>query len=262
MPVTTPAGASPKSRMGTQRMKTHKTPPTAAAIRRRLHALAEPAVAAHSARFFKTGAGEYGAGDRFLGVRVPVLRKLARECRDATAATAFGLLRSAWHEERLLALLMLVRLFERADEAPRARIYTGYVRAIARHVNNWDLVDTSAPAIVGGYLAEHSRRPLYRLARSRNLWERRVAIMATLTFIRQRSFDDTLALAELLLDDDHDLIHKATGWMLREVGNRDTAILERFLDRRCARMPRTMLRYAIEKLPPRRRRIYLRARSG
>ena len=241
-------------------MRKHKgLPAVATTIRTRLHALAEPAIAAHSARFFKTGAGQYGAGDRFLGVRVPVLRNLAGEYRDATATTAFALLRSAWHEERLLALLMLVKLFESADEASRARIYAGYLRATPRYVNNWDLVDTSAPAIVGAHLADRSRRPLYRLARSRNLWERRVAIMATLTFIRQRSFDDTLALAELLLGDEHDLLHKATGWMLREVGNRDRTALEGFLNRHSARMPRTMLRYAIEKLPPRRRAKYLAA---
>lgn len=240
--------------MATTRRPTRAGAP---AIRARLHALADPRIAAHSARFFKTGPGEYSAGDRFLGVRVPVLRALAREFRAATSTTAFDLLESPWHEHRLLALILLVARFEHSDEAERAKIYRRYVAAISRRIDNWDLVDTSAPAIVGGYLAQRGRQPLYRLVRSRNLWERRVAMLATLTFIRRGSFADTLALAELLLHDEHDLIHKATGWMLREVGNRDRAALEGFLDRHCARMPRTMLRYAIEKLPARRRRTYL-----
>jgi 3-methyladenine DNA glycosylase AlkD len=174
-----------------------------------------------------------------------------------SSETAFALLRSPWHEERLLALLMLAARFARAEDAERGSIYRQYVAAIAAHVDNWDLVDTSAPAIVGAYLERRSRRPLRTLARSRNLWKRRVAIIATLHFIRQRDFDDTLALAEMLVGDEHDLIHKATGWMLREVGNRDRSALETFLDRHAARMPRTMLRYAIERLPPARRKHYL-----
>ena len=229
----------------------------AAAIRARLHALADPRIAANSTRFFKTGPGEYGSGDRFLGVPVPVLRALAREFRGTATTTAFALLESPWHEQRLLALLLLVARFDHSDEAERAKIYRRYVATISRRVDNWDLVDASAPAIVGGYLARRGRQPLYRLARSRDLWERRVAILATLTFIRQGSFADTLALAALPLGDEQGLIHKATGWMLREVGNRDRTALEAFLDRHCAHMPRTMLRYAIEKLPARRRRAYL-----
>jgi 3-methyladenine DNA glycosylase AlkD len=230
------------------------------AIRAQTRALADPGIAAHSMRFFKTGPGQYGAGDRFLGIRVPVLRRIAREHRAATVATAFALLRSPWHEERLLSLLMLTDLFTRAADAAKMRIYAGYVASISRHVNNWDLVDTSAPAIVGCYLATRSRRPLYALARSRNLWERRVAIMATFWLIQQGSFDDALAIAERLLGDAKDLIHKAAGWMLREIGNRDRKTCEGFLRRHHARMPRTMLRYAIEKLPAARRRSYLDGR--
>ncbi len=231
-----------------------------ATIRSRLRALKDPNAAAHSVRFFKTGPGEYGAGDRFLGIRVPMLRRLAREHRGATATTAFALLRSAWHEERLLALLLLVALFERSDERGREQIYSRYVRAIRGGVNNWDLVDTSAPAIVGGFLEQRSRKPLYALARSADLWERRVAMLATFRFIRRGDFADALAIAELLLDDAQDLIHKAVGWMLREIGNRDARAAARFLDRHCQRMPRTMLRYAIEKLPPATRRAYLEGR--
>jgi 3-methyladenine DNA glycosylase AlkD len=222
--------------------------------------LANRRIAAQAARFFKSGAGEYGEGDRFVGVRVPVLRRLAREFRTASVATALALLRSPLHEERLLALLLLVDAYGRADERGRERIYAGYRRALPRFVNNWDLVDTSAPNIVGRHLEHGSRAHLYELARSRNLWERRVAVLATFWFIKHGDFADTLAIAEHLLADEHDLIHKAVGWMLREVGNRDRATAARFLDRHHDRMPRTMLRYAIEKLPTAARRAYLERR--
>ncbi len=215
------------------------------------------AIAAHAVRFFKTGPGEYGEGDRFLGIRVPVLRRVARERHATSVATMFALLRSSLHEERLLALLLLVAAFRRADERGRERIYHGYVRAIRRYVNNWDLVDTSAPDIVGHFLEHRSREPLYALARSSNLWERRVAILATFWFIRRNDFADTLAIAELLLTDEHDLIHKAVGWMLREAGKRDAERPRGSSDRHYRRMPRTMLRYAIEKLPAAKRRAYL-----
>jgi 3-methyladenine DNA glycosylase AlkD len=236
---------------------THAAANDLAEIRAQLRALANPAIAAHATRFFKTGPGEYGEGDGFLGIRVPVLRRVARERRAASVATMLALLRSPLHEERLLALLLLVAAFRRSDERGRERIYRGYARAIRRHVNNWDLVDTSAPDIVGHFLEHRSREPLYALARSSNLWERRVAILATFWFIRRNDFADTLAIAELLLADEHDLIHKAVGWMLREIGNRDAKAAARFLERHYNRMPRTMLRYAIEKLPEAERRRYL-----
>ena len=172
----------------------------------------------------------------------------------------FALQRSPLHEERLLALLLLVAAFRRADERGRERIYRGYLRGIRRYVNNWDLVDTSAPDIVGQFLDHRSRKPLFALARSSNLWERRVAILTTFWFIRRNDFADTLAIAELLLSDEHDLVHKAVGWMLREAGKRDADTLARFLDRHHGRMPRTMLRYAIEKLPAATRRAYLEGR--
>ncbi len=231
-----------------------------AAIRARLRALANPTIAAQAIRFFKTGPGDYGEGDRFLGIRVPVLRRVARERRAASVTTMFALLRSPLHEERLLALLLLVAAFRHTDERGRERIYRGYARAIRRYVNNWDLVDTSAPHIVGHFLEHRSREPLYVLARSSDLWERRVAILATFWFIRRNDFADTFAIAELMLTDEHDLIHKAVGWMLREAGNRDAKAAARFLNRHHRRMPRTMLRYAIEKLPAATRRAYLESK--
>lgn len=207
--------------------------------------------------FFKTGPGQYGEGDRFLGSRVPDLRKVAREFASLSMTEIQSLLASPWHEERLLALVILVRQYAKGEERERNAIYALYLRSTGR-INNWDLVDVSAPQIVGLHLLTRDRRPLYRLVKSRSVWERRIAIIATQQFIRGGEFEDTLALAEALLDDEHDLIHKAAGWMLREVGKRDRRALEAFLDRHAATMPRTMLRYAIERLPPARRRRYLR----
>jgi 3-methyladenine DNA glycosylase AlkD len=228
-----------------------------AAIEKELRAIADPGIAAHATRFFKTGPGEYGEGDRFLGVRVPALRQMARRHRGASIATMFALLRSPLHEERLLALLLLVNAFRRGTDRERDRIHRGYLRAVGRCVNNWDLVDTSAPDIVGAYLEHRDRAPLHGLARSANVWKRRVAVLATFWFIRRHDCAATLDIAELLLDDEHDLIHKAVGWMLREAGKRDAEAAARFLDRHHGRMPRTMLRYAIEKLPVERRRAYM-----
>lgn len=225
-------------------------------IREAIRAHADADVALHSQRFFKTGPGEYGEGDRFLGVRVPVLRQEARRFRDAKLRTLVSLLKSKWHEERLFAVISLADRFKRGDEARKRRIYETYCRHLD-YVNNWDIVDASAHLIVGPWLESRSRRPLYQLARRKNLWHRRVAIMATYHFIRRQYFDDTLAIAEILIDDPEDLVHKAVGWMLREVGNRDRARAEKFLTKHYAKMPRTMLRYAIEKLPQSRRRQYL-----
>jgi len=231
---------------------------SAAAIRARLRGLANLTIAAHSARFFKSGPGEYGAGDRFLGIRVPDVRRIAREFRAAPLGAALALLRSPLHEERLLALVLLVERFERGEESERARIYAQFRKHTPRYVNNWDLVDSAAYQIVGAYLEARDRGPLYELARSPSLWERRVAIIATFGYIKKGAFDDALGLAKILLGDGEDLIHKAVGWMLREVGNRDRSVLERFLREHYAAMPRTMLRYAIEKLSDRRRLAYLR----
>jgi 3-methyladenine DNA glycosylase AlkD len=208
-------------------------------------------------RFFKTGPGEYGEGDVFIGVTVPDLRRTCRECSDASDEEIEQLLHSRVHEDRLLALLLMVQAFERAGEPGRKAIYERYLANTAL-INNWDLVDSSAAAIVGGWLAGRSRRVLGRLARSKSVWERRIAIVATHHFIRNGEVAETFRIADLLLHDDHDLIHKAAGWMLREAGKRQPAALREFLASRYRTMPRTMLRYAIERFPERERRMYLR----
>ena len=231
-------------------------PPTARDALDRLHALGSPEAAAFAARYFKTGPGQYGEGDIFLGARVPALRKLAGEFRALPEGEVLSLLGSEFHEARLLALLIWVRAASKGDEATKRRVYDLYL-ANTRSVNNWDLVDASAREIVGGYLHDKDRGPLYRLARSASVWERRIAIVATHYFIARYDFADTLEIAGMLLSDPHDLIHKAAGWMLREVGKRDRATLEEFLKTHHRAMPRTMLRYAIERFPPDVRRAYL-----
>jgi len=230
---------------------------TAQEAQQRLGCLGCPEQATNLARFFKTGPGEYGEGDRFIGVKVPVIRKVAKEFKNLSLAEVKNLSRSEIHEERLLALVILVAQFQKSDDATRKSIYDLYL-ANTRHINNWDLVDVSAPKIVGGYLETRSRKPLYGLAKSASLWERRIGIVATGWFIWRDDFADTLRIAEKLLKDREDLIHKAVGWMLREVGKRDVAVLEEFLGKHCAVMPRTMLRYAIERFPERKRQSYLR----
>jgi 3-methyladenine DNA glycosylase AlkD len=207
-------------------------------------------------RFFKTGPGEYGEGDRFLGLRVPQVRKVAQEFRALPLADVAGLLKSEWHEVRLLALIILVDQYQRGDPKAREALYRLYLANTAR-INNWDLVDTSAPYIVGAHLANRSRAPIRRLARSHSLWERRIAILATFHFIQNDDFDDAIAIVTMLLHDRHDLIHKAAGWALREVGKRDRTVLRAFLDEHASEMPRTMLRYAIEHFDPHSRQKYL-----
>jgi len=224
------------------------TPRSARAASRRLKALSDARRAKISAWFFKTGPGEYGEGDRFLGITVSALRQEARSF-DALELSEVGrLLASRWHEERLFALLILVRRFERGERAERERIFRFYLAHLP-HINNWDLVDLSAPSIVGEHLAGKSLAPLRRLVRSRVLWERRVAIVSTFAFLRRGKLQPTFELARRLLDDREDLLHKATGWALREAGKKDAAALRAFLSRHAAVMPRTMLRYAIERFP-------------
>ena len=230
---------------------------TANKIRAKLKNLGSPERAEGSKRYFKTGPGQYGEGDVFYGNSVGQLRSLAREYRDLPEDEVLKLLRSPFHEERGVALLILVRRFAKGDAAARKQIYTLYLAHTA-HINNWDLVDSSAAGIVGAYLADKSRRPLYRLAGSRSLWERRIAIIATAHFINRGEFQDTLEISKLLLGDKEDLIHKAAGWMLREVGKRDGAVARAFLDNHYRRMPRTMLRYAIERFPEDERQAYLK----
>lgn len=233
----------------------------AAAIRRKLRAHAIPANVTILQRFFKTGPGEYGEGDRFIGVKVPGVRAVCRECRGAAPADVLLLLRSRVHEERLLALLMLVDAFAKGDQHEQHRIYDLYLDNTA-FINNWDLVDASAAQIVGVWLGDRSKRPLTTLARSAHLWERRIAIIATFDYIRRGSFDETFRISDLLLHDKHDLIHKAVGWMLREAGKRDGAALRAFLAPRYTSMPRTMLRYAIERFPEAERKRYLAGQIG
>jgi len=224
---------------------------TAAALRKALRAVARPGDQAFLGRFFKTGPGEYAEGDRFLGVRVPETRRLAKQSDGLPDEEVWKLVESPFHEERLLGLLIWVRRFAKADEAERRAIYRGYL-ARTKFVNNWDLVDTSAPPIVGEWLRAHPSElgKLAVLARSRDLWERRIAMLATFPFIRAGEFGPAMDIADRLITDPHDLIHKAVGWMLREAGDRDPAVLQNFLARHAASMPRTALRYAIEKLPP------------
>jgi 3-methyladenine DNA glycosylase AlkD len=229
---------------------------TAARARRLLRAAANPSTAVGLQRFFKTGPGQYAEGDRFLGVMVPQTRAVARQCARLSRRDVVALLRSPYHEERLLALIVLTRQFQRGTEAGRRSLFRLYVDH-RMGVNNWDLVDASAPYIVGPHLERRSRALLDRLAGSRRLWDRRIAVLATLHFIRNGEYGPTLSLCERLLTDREDLIHKACGWMLREVGRRDRRGLERFLRRHATVMPRTMLRYAIEHWPPSVRRRYM-----
>ena len=231
-------------------------------MRTALREAASETDAAFLQRYFRTGPGEYGAGDRFLGVRVPATRRVARQFAHATGADLVPLLQSRWHEERLLALLVMVHQHARADAATRDRIFAMYRNHIDR-VNNWDLVDSSAPTIVGSWVERTGDRALLdALAESPNLWHRRIAMLATAHFIRRGRYDLTMRLARQLVHDPEDLIHKAVGWMLREVGARDRDVEDAFLKRHAATMPRTMLRYAIEKFPEALRREYLHTRRA
>jgi 3-methyladenine DNA glycosylase AlkD len=208
-------------------------------------------------RFFKTGPGDYAAGDNFLGLTVPLTRSIAKDFYDLSIKDVFLLLQSKFHEERLLALFILDVQFKKASGPVRGQIVKQYLKLAPKYVNNWDLVDSSAHLLVGKYLEDKPREILSKLARSKNLWEKRIAIISTFHFIRKNDFQDTLKISETLLDDDHDLIHKAVGWMLREVGNRSMPTEIKFLNKHAHRMPRTMLRYAIEKFPEGLRKKYL-----
>jgi hypothetical protein len=256
-----------------------------------LKKLANPVKAKLLARFFKTGKGEYGEGDIFLGIMVPRQREVVKKFCDLSLPEIQKLLNSKFHEERLVGVLILVEQYRRvchSDRSPsdsegeveeslilskrdrrrdsstplrcarndKEEIYKFYLKK-AKKINNWDLVDLSAPKIVGAYLQDKDRKILYKLVKSKNLWERRIAVLATFWFIREKDFKDAIRLAEILLTDKHDLIHKAVGWMLREIGKRDEKVLRQFLNQHTKKMPRTMLRYSIEKLPEKDRRHYL-----
>ena len=208
------------------------------------------------AGYFKTNKREYGEGDIFIGVKVPVQRKLAKKYLDLALSDIQRLLKSKTHEHRLTALFILVDQYKRGNEVAKKKIVDFYLKN-KKYVNNWDMVDGSAPHILGNYLLNRDRSLLYNMARSKDLWERRMAILATQAFIRQDNFEDTLKIGEVLLHDQHDLIQKAVGWMLREVGERDLNVEERFLKKYHKKMPRTMLRYAIEKMDKAKRKKYL-----
>lgn len=231
--------------------------PTAKLVERALKARGTAKRAKASAWYFKTGKGQYGYGDVFIGVTVPEQRKIAKQYANLPLSEIKKLLASKFHECRLTALLILVAQFLNADEKTRAKIAKFYLTNIKR-VNNWDLVDLSAPYILGKYLFDKDKKILYKLAKSKNIWERRVAILSTFEFIRNGYFNDVYLIAELLLNDTHDLMHKATGWMLREVGKRSRPTLIEFLKKHASHMPRTALRYAIEHFPENERKAILK----
>lgn len=221
-----------------------------------LEELSDPVIAENSQRFFKTAKGEYGYGDIFLGIRVPVIRETVKKYKEINLSEVTKLLKSKYHEVRLFALLVLVYKFKNENVEGQEKIYNLYMKH-RKYVNNWDLVDSSAPYIVGAWLCNRDKTILYELALSNRLWERRISILATAFFISQGHFNDTLKISSILLDDNEDLIHKAVGWMLREVGKKNSLVEEKYLRSRYKKMPRTMLRYAIEKFEPERRREYL-----
>lgn len=253
---------------------TGETAAVAAAVRRELEAYIDPVKREYLPRFFKTGKGQYGEGDKFLGVVVPNTRRVAKLYKDVPFGVMAELLQSEWHECRLCALLMLVERFKKSDENGRKSIYEFYLSQTAR-INNWDLVDLSAPGIVGEYLKDKSRDILYRLAESPLLWEQRIAVVSTLTLVRNGDFIDILRLSEYFLLQKpqpsvprkgkrvptstlHDLLQKAIGWLLREMGKRDKDLLVQFLEKHGKTMPRTMLRYAIEKFPEEERKEFMK----
>jgi 3-methyladenine DNA glycosylase AlkD len=227
------------------------------ALRKELKQLADPKKAEVLRRFFKTGPGQYGEGDVFLGIVVPISRKIAKTYSGLSQDGVLTLLKSKIHEERLIALFILISQFEKGDERKREKIFYLYLKHTSL-INNWDLVDLSADKIVGAFLNGRPRDILDRLARSKSLWERRISIIATFHSIKQKKYENTFAIAAILLKDREDLIHKAVGWMLREVGKRcSEEAEERFLQKHSKEMPRTMLRYAIERFSPEKRRFYL-----
>lgn len=208
-------------------------------------------------RFFKTGKGEYGEGDIFLGIKVPEQRRISKKYQTMPLKYIQSLLISSIHEHRLISLFILIYQYKKADEKTKKKIFDFYLKN-TNNVNSWDLVDLSAPNIVGNYLLDKPRGEVYRLAKSKILWERRIAILATFEFIKNNEYRDTLKISEILLKDNHDLIHKAVGWMLREVGKRNQAVEEKFLKKYYKNMPRTMLRYAIERFDEKKRKFYMK----
>ncbi|MDO6718996.1 DNA alkylation repair protein [Psychrosphaera sp. 1_MG-2023] len=224
----------------------------------RLAELASPEIANTSQRFFKTQKGQYGEGDHFYGIRTATLRAVAKQCKSMTIPKVFELLNHEYHETRMVAVFILVERYQKSKiDTDKQTIADLYIQH-SQKVNNWDLVDSSAYKILGPQLHGKDTAVLYELAQSCNLWQRRIAIITTLYFIKQDDYADTLALAEILLHDKEDLMHKAVGWMLREIGNRNKSVEVAFLDKYHKTMPRTMLRYAIEKFTPQERQHYMK----
>ena len=220
--------------------------------------LANEEIAKHSLRFFKTGKGEYGYSDIFLGVRAPKIRLIAKKYIDISIADMKILIQSKYHEERFLGLIILVNKYSKSkDKKTINQLYKIYISSF-KYINNWDLVDTSAHKIVGAYIQQKPKAILKKLVRSKNMWERRIAVIATFQLIKMGRLKETFELSKMLLTDDHDLMHKAVGWMLREAGKKDIKKLEAFLKKNHAHMPRTMLRYSIEKFPEAKRKKYLK----
>lgn len=226
-------------------------------IRKEIKKQSNPKQAIILQRFFKTGKGEYGEGDIFYGIKVPKQRIIASHFKDLSLDNLEVIISSKVHEERLIAAFILIDQYKKGDEKKKKNIFDFYLKN-RKGINNWDLVDLSAPKIVGAYLIDKEKDLLYKFANSKDLWEKRISIISTQTFIREHFFEDTLNISEILLNDKHDLIHKAVGWMLREIGNRDIETEEEFLMKHYKKMPRTMLRYAIEKFPEPKRLNYLK----
>ena len=232
---------------------------TSAKIISNLKNVSDPVRAKNLARFFKTGKGQYGEGDIFAGITVPEIRKISQKYQSLDSEDLEKLIKHKIHEYRLCGLLILVGQYAKANNTEQKKIYEYYL-TLAKYINNWDLVDLTAPKIPGKYLLNNpkKRKILYQLAKSNDLWERRIAILSTFTFIRDNDFEDALKISELLLKDNHDLIHKAVGWMLREIGKKEQQPLINFLEKNYHKMPRTMLRYAIERLPEQKRLYWLK----
>jgi 3-methyladenine DNA glycosylase AlkD len=233
---------------------------TATNLQKELDALGNPTDAEFLQRFFKTYDGGYAAGDIFIGLRVPLTRKIASTYTELSLTEVEKLLESPIHEHRLAALVVMVNKTKKATESQKQQLYELYLKRTDR-INNWDLVDLSCRDIVGGYLNDKPKDPLYKLAKSKDIWERRIAIVSTWQFIREKQLSETFKIAEMLLNDTHDLIHKAVGWMLREAGKRDETALLKFLDKHAASMPRTTLRYSLERLKPEDRLYYMKLKA-
>jgi len=229
---------------------------TASEIKKEMNALGSKQRAEHSLRFFKTGKGEYGEGDKFLGLSMPEQRVIAKKYKDLPLTEIQKLVKSPFHEHRMVGLIILTFQYPLASEKTKKQLYTFYLKN-TKYINNWDLVDVTTPRIVGEYLVDKNKAILHTLASSKSLWERRIAILATFAFIRRGVLTHTFSIAKALLHDREDLMHKAVGWMLREAGKKDQAKLEDFLQTYAHIMPRTMLRYAIEKFTEAERKKYL-----